>query len=276
MKINFGNLISNIAIYFSIFMVGLTSIILSVLLVLFSFNPNYRLPLTEKYVLFAIISGIPSIIVFVGMILKKSWAYLFSILLFIYLFIIMLVAEISFYKLRSSGFENVNSNSGLKLPLVILMLLILAFTFIPKIRQYFNFVSIKKLIGNFKNAISFSILLFSISFIISSDVFIINKFSYNQRFLKPQPHKENKPEFKKWKFYIKGEISDENIKKLIKTVNNCPNIDKRIYSIYVHESDSVSVMTGEMKDVLWGSGNSLEIILRDNEWRIVRICSWMS
>jgi hypothetical protein len=31
-----------------------------------------------------------------------------------------------------------------------------------------------------------------------------------------------------------------------------------------------------MKAALWGSGNSLEIILRDNKWQIVKIGSWMS
>lgn len=276
MKVKFIKLIIDISIYFSIFIVGLISIILTFLFIKHGFNPTERLPMSGEYVLYAIISGIPSVIIFIGMVWRKSWAYLFSILLFSYLFVVMVLTELSYFKLKSHGFESVAFDPGLELPLVIILLFILAFIFIPRIKRHFNFVSFKNLFLSFKNIKSFSILILSIAFIFISDVFIIKQYSYNQRFLKPQPHEENIPEYKKWKFYVKGKISDENIKSLIKAINKCPNIDKRIFLIDVHAKDSVTILTGEMKAALWGSGNSLEIILRDNKWQIVKIGSWMS
>jgi hypothetical protein len=276
MKLKIVKLIIDITLYFSIFIVGLISIVLAFLFINFGFNPDERLPLSGDYVLYAIISGIPSIVIFIGLVLRKSWAYLFSILLFSYLFLLMLLTELSYFKFRSDGFESIAFDPGLELPLVLLVFLIMAFLFIPGIKRHFYFVSFKQLYLNFKNIKSFSILLLSISLIVISDIFIIKQYSYNQSFLYPQPHKVNSPEYRKWKFYVEGKISDENIKSLIKTVHKCPDIDNRIFFINVHKNDSVTVETGGMKAALWGSGNKLEIIKRENKWKIVSIGSWIS
>lgn len=219
-----------------------------------------------------LIAWVPCIVCSVGMIFRKSWSLPLSFFMFVYLAISIII-----YLARALSWHSYNNNSDLAIWVIIaLTLFSLASTFalnvnIKKFFKFPGFVDFKKYLSSHK--LSFVV---AGIIIISLEFYIVKQYTYFQQYPWPPPGIVNIQIHKKWPFFVKGDIPNQDIEKILNVVNRLENIDKRIFAFVLKDDKSITVITGEMLAPLWGAGNEIELKKVNLIWEVIKVSEWIS
>ena len=108
------------------------------------------------------------------------------------------------------------------------------------------------------------------------EILIVKQYLYYQQYPWPPPEIANVEIHKKWPFFVKGNIPNQDIDEIVDMVNNMNEIDTKILYVIKNEDGSVKVITGELKAPLWGGGNDILLKKENNDWKVIETGSWLS
>jgi hypothetical protein len=206
------------------------------------------------------------------MVAKRQWSLPLSIFLFLYTAVIFIffvrgVIQVGAY----------HSYSDLAVYFILIAIsgfLACAFAFDSRIKQFFRYQGVKDFhhyLFQYRKMLTFSLAIFMIF-----EVLIVKQYLYYQQYPWPPPEIANAEIHKKWPFFVKGNIPNQDIDEIVSMVNNMNEIDTRILYVIKNEDGSVKVITGELKAPLWGGGNDILLRKENNDWKVIDTGSWLS
>jgi len=236
-----------------------------------SLYKHIQLPINLTYTM-GLLACIPSLVCIFGMFLKKQWSLPLSIFLFAYIAVILILFVQGIFQV--GAYRNHSDLAVYFLLIALTIFMACTFAFNDRVKKFFGYRGTKDFLHylfRFKKTLIISFAIFIIF-----EVLIVKQYRYYQQYPWPPPEIANAEIHKKRPFFVKGNISNQDIDEIVEMVNNMNKIDTKILYVIKNEEGSVKVITGELKAPLWGGGNDILLKKEHNDWKVIEIGSWLS